>query len=286
MPRALPHAPEELTRDRLVRLGEGIGKVVYASEHWVVKRERTPAEVVALIIIWKVLRRWTHMLPFGWGDLLLSRPSGILRFMRVVTETAIAVIPKSIWYTKHVAEVFRVYRSRDRRGEKLAQKHLTDTDFLPQVITFPPATVLVGGWPGWLNVREATERVEATLDKRLADLAAAGNFDGVEMWLNRFLETRQTGWQLGLFSVDAHLKNYGIIGERIVLLDTGGLTNRWGDISARLSKDERVEVPHVQLGLGKALASRPDVARRFDERWKALVNRESVIELWPEDPMR
>ena len=31
MPRALPHAPEELTRDRLPRLGEGIGKVVYAS---------------------------------------------------------------------------------------------------------------------------------------------------------------------------------------------------------------------------------------------------------------
>ena len=206
--------------------------------------------------------------------------------MRVVTETAIAVIPKSIWYTKHVAEVFRVYRSRDRRGEKLARKVLAGTEFLPQVITFPPATVLVGGWPGWLNVREATERVDATLDQRISDLAAAGDFGGVETWLNRFLDTRQTGWQLGLFSVDAHLKNFGIIGERVVLLDTGGLTNRWTDISARLSKDESVEVPHVQLGLRKALASRPDVAQRFDERWKALVNRESVIEHWPEDPTR
>ena len=65
MPRAVPHAPEELTRDRLTRLGEGIGKVVYASEHWVVKRERTPGEVVALILIWKILRQWAHMLPFG-----------------------------------------------------------------------------------------------------------------------------------------------------------------------------------------------------------------------------
>jgi hypothetical protein len=145
MPRALPHAPEELTRDRLKRVGEGIGKVVYASKHWVVKRERTPGEVIALIIIWKILRRWAHMLPFGWGDRLLNRPSRVLRLMRVLTETAIGIIPKSVWYTTHVAEVFRTYRSRDIRGEKLAQRHLTDTDLLPEVVTFPPATVLVGG---------------------------------------------------------------------------------------------------------------------------------------------
>jgi hypothetical protein len=284
MPRALPQAPEELTRNRLPRLGEGIGKVVYASAHWVVKRERSPGEVVALIIIWKILRRWAHMLPFGWGDRLLSRPSKVLRFMRMITEFAIAVIPKSIWYTTHVAEVFRTYRARDIRGEKLARRHLSDTELLPEVVTFPPATVLVGGWPGWLNIREATERVEATLDGRISDLAQAGDYDRVELWLNRFLEVRQTGWQLGVFSVDAHLKNFGVIGERIVLIDAGGLTNRWSDIAARLSKEEVIEAPHVQLGLSRALAARPDVASRFDERWKSLVNRESVSRHWPEDP--
>ncbi len=284
MPLALPHAPEELMRDRLSRVGEGIGKVVYASKHWVVKRERSPGEVVALIVVWKILRRWAHMLPFGWGDLLLSRPSRALRLLRVITEFAIGVIPKSVWYTTHVAEVFRTYKSRDIRGERLARIHLTDTELLPHVVTFPPATVLVRGWPGWLNIREATERVEDTLDRRIADLAEAGDFDGVEIWLNRFLDTRQTGWQLGLFSVDAHLKNFGVIGERIVLIDTGGLTNRWSDISARLSKEEAVEAPHVQLGLGRVLAARPDVAARFDELWKSLVNRESVIRHWPEDP--
>jgi hypothetical protein len=286
MPEALPHAPDELTRDRLPRLGEGIGKVVYASEHWVVKRERTPGEVVALIIVWKILCRWAHMLPFGWGNHLLSRPSKILRLLRLMTETLIAIIPKSVWYTTHVAEVFRIYRARDRRGEKLAQAHLAGTELLPRVITFPPATVLVGGWPGWLNVREATERVDCTLDRRISDLAAAGDFDGVERWLNCFLDTRRSGWQRGLFSVDAHLKNFGIIGDRLVLLDTGGLTNRWSDITARLARDEAVEAPHIQLGLGKALASRPEVARRFDERWKSLVNRESVIGHWPQDKDR
>ena len=34
----LPRAPAELTSGRLRRLGEGVGKVVYCSEHWVVKR--------------------------------------------------------------------------------------------------------------------------------------------------------------------------------------------------------------------------------------------------------
>jgi len=284
MPRALTHAPEELTSERLTRLGEGIGKVVYASKHWVVKRERTPSEVVALILIWKILCRWAHWLPFGWGDRLLNKPSKVIRFLRVVAETAMGVIPKSLWYTTHVAEVFRVYRARDRRGEKLARKHLLDTELLPEVITFPPETVLVGGWPGWLHVREATERVEATLDRRISDLAKARDYEGVERWLNRFLDTRQTGWQLGLFSIDAHLKNFGVIGDRVVLLDTGGLTDRWTDISSRLSKDEQVEAPHVQLGLGPVLAGCPDVAQRFDERWKSLVNRESVIQHWPDDP--
>ena len=34
----LLHAPADLTSGRVRRLGEGINKVVYASEHWVVKR--------------------------------------------------------------------------------------------------------------------------------------------------------------------------------------------------------------------------------------------------------
>ena len=56
-PRVLLHAPPELTAGRLKRLGEGIGKVVYASEHWVIKRPRTPSEIVALILLWKILPR-------------------------------------------------------------------------------------------------------------------------------------------------------------------------------------------------------------------------------------
>jgi len=286
MPRAIAQAPEELTRDRLKRLGEGIGKVVYASEHWVVRRERSPREVLALIILWKVLRKRAQILPFDWGRRLVSKPSAILRFLRILIQAMIAVVPKSVWYSRHIAQVLQTYRSRDRRGEKLARTHLADTQLMPETITFPPATVLVGGWPGWLVVDEAVERVEETLDRRIATLAHAGDFESVELWLNRFLRTRQTGWRRGLFSVDAHLKNFGVIGERVVLLDTGGLTDRWGDISAKLSLDEQVAEPHVQLGLDQVFAGHPELAQRFDDRWHKLVNRDSVIDNWPEDLTR
>jgi len=276
MARTLERAPEELRHGRLQRLGEGIGKVVYASEHWVVKRERSSSEVVALILLWKMLRRSAHRIPFGWGDRLLKRPSRIIRFMRMVVEGVMAVMPRNIWYTDHVAGVLRTYVARDRRGTRLAREHLADSPLLPEVISFPAETVLVGGWPGWLTIREATERVENTLDRRVEELAAAGDFTTLETWLNRFLDTRLSGWQSGLFSVDAHLKNFGVIGDRVVLLDTGGLTNRWSDIADRLAKDEKVEEPHVQLGLGAALAKRPELARRFNDRWKSMVNRSAV----------
>src|SRR6185436_6359282 len=46
----LPEPPEELIGTFLRRLGEGVGKVVYASPHWVVKRERSPSEVVAIVV--------------------------------------------------------------------------------------------------------------------------------------------------------------------------------------------------------------------------------------------
>ncbi|MDQ1473867.1 MAG: hypothetical protein QOJ99_5347 [Bryobacterales bacterium] len=276
MARMVAHAPEELTDGRLHRLGEGIGKVVYASEHWVVKRERSPTEVVALILLWKMLRRWAHKIPFGWGDRLMRRPSRLIRFLRIATQAGMAVIPKSIWYSKHVSQVLRTYVSRDRRGEKLARTHLTGSTLVPEIITFPPETVLVGGWPGWLTIREATERVEATLDKKIEALATEGDFAGVELWLNRFLDTRLAGWQRGLFSVDAHLKNFGVVGQRVVLLDTGGLTDRWTDIAERLSKDEQVAEPHAQLGLAGVLAEQPHVASRFNERWKSMVNRDAV----------
>jgi hypothetical protein len=193
-----------------------------------------------------------------------------------------AVAPKSLWFTAHVREVWRLYHRRNIRGEELAQAHLAGSSLVPERITFPPTRVRIAGWPGWLTVSEATERVETTLYQRLAELARAGRFEEVERWLDRLLELRQAGWRRGLFSVDAHLKNFGVIGDRIVLLDTGGLTNRWREIEGRLAYEEVVAQPHIQLGLGPILAARPDIARRFDARWKAIVNREVVRSHWPE----
>jgi hypothetical protein len=281
-PHVLAHIPDELTAGRLIRLGEGIGKVVYASEHWVVKRKRSPSQIVALILLWKVLRKFAHLLPAHLGEKLLRRPSRLIRFLRVLTQSVMVIVPKSIWLTTHIAGVWKAYRLRDLRGEKLAQAHLAGTTLIPKRVIFPPARVDIGGWPGWLTVHEATERVDATLQQRLAELARAGEFEDLENWLDRFLDLRQSGWQRGLFSLDAHLQNFGVCGERIVLLDSGGLTADWSEVESRLSHEEVVSEPHVQLGLGPVLASRPDIAERFNSRWKAVVNRARVRDHWPE----
>ncbi len=137
--------------------------MVYASERWVVKRERSPSAIIALIMIWKVLRRLERFLPGGLSERFLQRPSRQLRFLRVLMQGVVAVVPKTFWYTTHIGAVRRMYRARDRRGEGLAEEHLVGTEIVPERISFPTVRVKVGGWPGWLTVSEATERVEATL---------------------------------------------------------------------------------------------------------------------------
>jgi len=273
-------APEELVRGRLKRLGEGIGKVVYASEHWVVKRERSPWEVVALIVLWRGVRRAERYLPGGIGARLLARPSKQIRLLRVMTQGAMRVLPMGVWMTTHVREAWEVYRKRAWRGERLAAEKLAGTDAMPRTVRFPPVRVKVMGWPGELTVEEATERVEGTLHQRLAALAREGRYGEVEEWLERFLELRQRGWRRGLFSLDAHLKNFGVSGDRIVLLDAGGLTDRWEEVERRLELEEVIAQPHIQLGLGDVLGGQPEMARRFDRRWKEIVSREGVERHW------
>jgi hypothetical protein len=275
--------PLELTGTRLRRLGEGVGKVVYASEHWVVKRERSPSEVVALIVLWNALRRLQRALPKRVTERLLRGPSRRIRALRVIVQALMAVLPKRLWFTKGIRGTWTLYHKRDVRGQRLAEEHLTGTALVPRRITFPAARLRVRGWPGWVVVSEATERVECTLSKRLADLAAERRFDELRLWLNRFLEVRQSGWQHGLFSTDAHLKNFGVCDDRVVLLDTGGLTDRWSDIEKKLEFEAVIAQPHIQLGLGPLLAERPDIADEFNSRWKAVVTPETVRHHWPAD---
>lgn len=279
-PKVLIQAPAELTQGRLLRLGEGIGKVVYASTHWVVKRERSPSEVVALIVIWRLLRKLERLLPFRWGVSLLERPSQQLRLLRVMMQATMAILPRTLWFTTHVRQVWKQYHFLSARGDRLARQHLHGTSLIPEDVTFPATVVKVGGWPGSLVVSKATERVETTLHQKLTDLSKRGRFEELEGWLDNLLSTRQSGWSKGLFSLDAHLKNFGIIEGRIVLLDTGGLTNQWKDIEKRLAFEESVTEPHIALGLGPALERRPDIASRFNQRWKTMLNRKFVREIW------
>lgn len=278
----LVEAPPELTETRLKRLGEGIGKVVYCSDHWVVKRERSPYEILGLVVVWRTIRKCQRFLPAFLCRNLLDRPSKRIRLLRMLAHASMAVVPKTLWYSNHIQQVWKEYYVRSRRGDRLAQTYLEGTSLIPDRIEFPPVRVRIPGWPGWLMVSEATERVECTLLQKLDRLASRQAYGEIEDWLNRLLDLRQSGWRHGLFSADAHLKNFGVIGWRVVLLDTGGLTNRLGEIERCLENEERIEQPHIRLGLGPLLAPRPDIARRFNERWRAVVNRENLRELWPQ----
>jgi len=279
--RILLRAPDDLSSGRLIRLGEGINKVVYASSGWVVKRQRRPSEIIALICVWKVLRRLERVLPAGLGRRLLEKPGREIRFLRMLFQVFVVPIPKAIWLATHIGSLWRWHSSREVQGQSLADAYLAGTPLVPGKVLFPPTRVNVGGWPGWLIVSEAIERVEATLQDRINDLARARRFDEVEACLESFLKFRKAGWQQGVLSLDPHLKNYGVIGARVVLLDAGGLTNNWREIEARLDAEDDYESPHVRLGLEMTLRDRPDIAQRFDERWRATVNARSVREHWP-----
>jgi len=281
--KVLPHAPEDLTRGRLVRLGEGMNKVVYAAGHWVIKRERRPSEIITLICVWKLLRRLDRLLPGGLARRLLERPGKRIRFLRLMLVPLVLPVPRCVWLATHIGSLWRWHSSREVQGQILADTYLAGTLLMPARVTFPPTRVKVGGWPGWLVVSEATERVETTLQDRINELARARRFDDIEVWLERFLDLRRAGWKCGVFSADPHLKNYGVIADRVVLLDAGGLTNNWRDIEEHLGLHDELDSPHVRLGLEMTLRDRPDISQRFDASWRATVNPEAVRDHWPRD---
>jgi hypothetical protein len=61
------------------------------------------------------------------------------------------------------------------------------------------------------------------------------------------------------------------------------LTNNWSDIQKRLGPTDEFDSPHVKLGLEMTLRDRPDIAERFDARWRATVSAEAVRNSWPYD---
>jgi hypothetical protein len=282
MSRVLVEAPRELTEGRLRRIGEGVGRVAYASRHWVVKRNRSPHEVVALVWLWRILRKLELLIPGGLGKRLVAAPGRQIRFLRVLVQAVMLIIPRSLWFTSHIRSIWWVYQKRALRGARLAEERLSSTSLIPEQIEFPPTRVKVAGWPGWLIVSRAEERAEITLHALIAKLSRQGKFDEIEVWLDRFLQLRQSGWKHGLFSLDAHLKNFGVCEERVFLIDTGGLTKSWREVEAHLSREQQHSEPHVRLGLEQALATRPDIAKRFNDRWKAIVNPEAVAGHWPD----
>jgi hypothetical protein len=126
----------------------------------------------------------------------------------------------------------------------------------------------------------AEERAECSLIQKLETLATLGQFDEIEIWLNRFIEFRRRAWSEGVFSADPHLKNYGVIGKRIVLLDFGGLTMDLKVVEDHLQETNGHRRPDQRLRLEKILEKRPDIAGRFNANWDNLMQLSVVRDAW------
>ncbi len=242
-----------------------------------VSRERHPSEIIGLILTWKVLRKLDRLVPGHIGRRMLAKPGKKIRALGLIFRVLVLAVPRGVWFTRHARHMWRQYSWHEKRGRTLADAHLAGTALVPERIEFPPTEVKVARWPGWLMVSEATERAETTLHERINELARAQRFDEIEAWLVRYLELRRAAWQRGVFSLDPHLKNFGVTQDRVVLLDAGGLTNVWPEIAENLRRDDELTPPHVRLGLDSTLRDRPDIADRFDAEWKATV-RSDVVE--------
>jgi len=121
------------------------------------------------------------------------------------------------------------YRLRDLRGTKLAHCAPGRNQLIPERVIFH-GRVKVGGWPGWLTVQEATERVDATLQQRWLNWPARENFEHLETWLDAF-SIFVNRMAAGTFSLDAHLQNFGVCGDRICcsIREDSPMTGRSGD---------------------------------------------------------
>ncbi len=188
--RALDRAPEELTAGRLKRIGEGVGKVVYATQHWVVKRDRGASEIIALILIWRMLKRLERFLPRRLAARWASHPSTALRVLRMAVQTVVSLVPKTFWFSTHWGRIWQKFVHRDVRGEYLAVKHLSGTSLVPETVTFPHAGA---GWRlAWMAGGDRGHRARGgNLYDRLRKLAAESRWNEVERWLERLLELRR-----------------------------------------------------------------------------------------------
>jgi hypothetical protein len=108
----------------------------------------------------------------GWGGGYWKAGKRI-RFLRMVFEPLVLVIPKSAWLATHIASLWNWHSSHEAEGRLLEDAYLARTTLVPERVTFPPTRVKVGAGPGWIVVSAATERVERTLHDRINQLARA-----------------------------------------------------------------------------------------------------------------
>jgi hypothetical protein len=286
----------ELTATPLERVDGGTYRVVFGSRGWVVKRSRSFRNSVAIAVaahLAEKLRRVTdrRLRALGWGTPGLAldpmsregRSRAMLRLAVVgIIRAGLTVVPAPLWKATPTAREVRDARLSSALSAELAAR-LDGTGLTPPRIDVQATRVRARGRRSF-SVTTAFRRVNHTI---LADLRAHAKHRRdaeIDALLDGFLECQVELWRRGVFSMDIlPFVNYGVLDGRVVLLDSGSLTDDPLTIRRFLAA-RGAKLAYTEAVLAVLLT--PERARRFRERMAGLftpivVRRYGPV---PEDP--
>ena len=298
MPADVSEAANELIAHPLPVIGAGLGKAVYGTKHWVVKQKRGLPVTASYFMVRRFTPRWAKIfaerllsMDFPWGDpagwlprdeLDQTRLEWVFRWRYAVARLWLTVIPEAWWLPSEFGREAVAHERMDREGQQLAEQCLKGTGLIPRRVIFPPIQVSVQGWPWRLSVCEAHERTDISLRSHLHQLDTSGRWEDLRAWLDRVAALQPRLWEHGVFNMDMNvLANHGILNGKVVLVDSGRLTNDPRTIGAFLDSNFEQFMIHNRRALTYLLPKHPEVRDYFTAQWRALLTRDNLSAVWP-----
>ena len=227
----------EFTGAPLERVGSGFESIVYGSTCWVVKVPRDERGLAASLLATVVVGRALRPLRTCGGAPGNREPAGaamaFCRDRRGPTPVArgarglpaiLIMVPERSWRGSGIERRARWLRARAEECQRLAMRCLDGTPLVPRRVELPPTRIRTARWGRRRTVTTAYQRVDRTLWDEALRCGRLGRVDELDRWLDRFLSFQIMLWRRGvLFAASNPYENHGVLGDRLVLLDHGGL---------------------------------------------------------------
>ncbi|MBZ0165314.1 MAG: rhomboid family intramembrane serine protease, partial [Candidatus Omnitrophica bacterium] len=288
----------EITAQPLVRIGQGWQKVVYASDNWVVQQEWSIAAAATIVKRSRLLNKYIRRFVPNTTLASLRNPNTftvkqfavkiakiiVFRAMFFTLWSLFKMMPRFVLQRTHSGRAILAHRDEARQAEDILKNSaLANSDYIPRRYSIKPTKVRLAGHLFSVTTTQVVERADNTLHDHLAMLVAEGRVEEAKEWLDRFLRMQVMLWEMGLFEYTFQPGNYGVIGQRLVLLDHGEMTNRHDEINVKLARwhDEAYvwTVSSFERAFGP---EHQDIVQEYFERMTRLINKEAIEQHWPE----